>query len=583
MRLLLEKTINYIERKYRPGNIIVVEAPTGYGKTVSAPLIHKVLYERGFSYNIIQVLPLRSIIEDFYLCKLVQSYGIRIESCRGGPPQELVKTLYGLGLSWSDIAYQMGEQLLRIKSLKNIVRKEPLYDAKYVVTTFDSFAYNFLRIPITEIFKARKHYAIPRLRLFTSTTIFDEAHILLKEGVDQATFTTILEFVIKYMVEAKTPLIIMSATLSSHMKNLFSKWSSNKIVFLRIGNENKENEKELIVRDKEYEEQVSNIKWFTKITGKDQISSIVSDNVQQGRRVLIVRYRVRDAIETYQALSNTLGQDNIVLIHGKLDHFDRSKALNNAHRASIVVATSIIEAGVDWSFETLITDHKDVLSIIQQAGRICRHFKDTCEAEIYLVESSDNKEFIGKIKEIANRYGIEWRLPYDRIVNGKKQVGISTLIEKCSYPVQYSRGDEEYWDLLRLTTPLFIPYGLINNILKKYHYSLVRTTLTQVVTEPKALEDLDNNIYDYVLTISFSELANKYRSQIDKLVSIGRKENELKIILCEDVGKNITLNKYIEFVSKTYSKAYEEGVMPVFTGFVLKEGAYKRGVGLVNW
>ena len=68
----------------------------------------------------------------------------------------LLKRIERNEITWlksDDIGYQMGEYLEGIK-------KTPLFDAKYIVTTIDSLLYNFFRIPVTEIFEWRRLVSI---------------------------------------------------------------------------------------------------------------------------------------------------------------------------------------------------------------------------------------------------------------------------------------------------------------------------------------------------------------------------------------------------------------------------------------
>jgi len=582
-RDLFIKVIDFIRERYEPNRIMVIEAPTGYGKSIAAPLLYHELIKEKYCFNSIHVLPLRAIIEDYYICKLIQSYTHRLSYCRSPPPKWFKQILVNAGLTINDIAYQMGDLLLRYGEVRDLIKKEPVYDAKYIVSTFDSFAYTIFRIPVTEIFRTIKHYAIPRARIFTSTIIMDEAHLVFREDVDAGSFLAISQAIIKYSSVANTPLILMSATINNFIRRMMEEASDGKIVFFRIWKDVSKTKNIFFIRDRDFESICLNINWKTYVIPDevDKYRKIVIEDVSSCRKVLFIRFRVKDAIDTYKELIEVLGKERVTLIHGKMDRFDREVAISKANKSDVVVATSVIEAGVDWSFDTLITDHPNPMSIVQQAGRICRHIDgETCDAKVYIIRGKDNS-LVTKFINNVSTYGIEWRLPYDVERNGKIYLGTSRILEEYNLNLRYSYRIRE--SLEQLMTPLFLTSRSINNILRRHNYTLLRTLLTQVLTDVKVLEDLNfERVITFSMTIDLKFLLSKFANHLDSFIAIGVDEkDQLHLIYRKEVSNVKSISDYIELVRKGYGKLAIHKLRPLYLGFILKKGVYRRGEGLV--
>lgn len=101
---------------------------------------------------------------------------------------------------------------------------------------------------------------------------------------------------------------------------------------------------------------------------------------------LVVVNRVKRAQEIYAALRarDDLSIDSIALIHSRFRPADRERAqeLLHADRDRIVVATQALEAGVDVSARTLITELAPWPSLVQRFGR-CNRYGEQDDAEIW--------------------------------------------------------------------------------------------------------------------------------------------------------------------------------------------------------
>jgi len=294
-----------------------------------------------------------------------------------------------MGVSKEDVAYQMGFDYM----LRGVGIKEPTYDAKIVVSTLDSFAYNFLRVPVTEIFRELKHYAIPRTRIFTSTLFLDEVHMLNRfDDEDSGKVLSLLKVLVEFSLKTKTPMVMSTATLWSSFRSKVSEWSGNRAVFFALSKEEGKSGSFVYVRDKEFEDMMRSIKWRTSIVSEEDIVSKVEEHVSKGERVLVVRDRVKDAVDLFSRLDI----DKKVLIHGRLCLGDREKALENSRSAKVVIATPIVEAGVDWDFDAGFRDATNVPSAVQVFGRVCRN-RVGCEGSAYLIKTGESLKELDRV------------------------------------------------------------------------------------------------------------------------------------------------------------------------------------------
>jgi CRISPR-associated endonuclease/helicase Cas3 len=457
---------------------LIVSAPTGYGKTISAPLIASELIRRGFSYSFIHSLPLRAIVRDVYLCLLLNSLVNRSElreRCRKS--EEVLslvrRALEEVGVDVTNVAYQMGEHLSD-GELEGYQRKEPLFDARYVVTTLDSLALNVFRIPVVELYSYRRHYTIPWSRVYVSALLLDEAHAIVEdynESSRRRTFT-VFKVMLEAAASARIPVVVSSATLPrSLVETVLESVGGGTVV--ELGRSAEEGKYRVVVKDTDFENSVLSVRWRTGTVTSSEIMGKVVEEVESGRRVFVACDSIGRAVELYRELSSQLGREEVALLHSMLkmgDREERLKRLSEPGRVKVLVATSVVEAGVDLSFDSLITDGGNPFSVIQRAGRVCRDLR--CgEAEIHVVRDFSDPGLIEFVEKCRDR--VLWRLPYD--LDG--MCGYGRLLESVTL-----EEDPKIRSLLEtLLHPLLIPQGDIELILRRLGGSLLRELLVTVL------------------------------------------------------------------------------------------------------
>ncbi|MBP1449718.1 MAG: DEAD/DEAH box helicase [Thermoproteus sp.] len=543
---LVERLLDVVEDVYcRKGErkAVVLEAPTGYGKTFAAPFVAERLFKCDYADRFLHVLPLRAIVEDV-LCN--GKSGLRVRIRRGE-----------LRLKVEDVAYQMGERL-------EGVPKRPLFDARYVVTTLDSFLYNFYKIPVTEIFGPKKHYAIPRLRIFLSGILFDEAHVALGESYwppsagslahdtlgkgEEGLYSATLAF-LEAAVKAGVPVLLASATMGDEALERVAPYS----YVVKYGKGGRRGDIEEIY-DEDFAGKVRSVKWRTDFIEDKKVVEKALEVVNQGRRVFVAVDNIPKAVEYYRGLKAELGE-GVVLLHGALTRGDRAEGLEKLENAKALVATSVVEAGVDVSFDVLITDGRRPRSVVQRAGRVCRRL-DCGEAELYLI-----KEFTDdSVADYVNTANcVNWRNPLDE--DGCR--GYGALLDKAPLP----EGKEVY-KFSKLASTLFVASSTLDAILRAREYALFRTALVTVFVDTcngqevciKAKEAVKRSI-----TLDSDRLRAVTRC-VKGFYAID--DGEVREVKCD---KGADVRSYIQCL-----KAADSDV----AGFVLREECYEPGIGL---
>ena len=361
MRSAIRKALELAKRGVAK---IVLELPTGYGKTSAAPLIYRAYREAGLCWKAIHVFPLRAVLH---------------------------KTLKRYVKEHPDIqfAYQDGDVTLK----GNGYVKDPWFTSEYVLTTYDSFVHNLFKVPVAEFRKAARsgkgiHYHWAIAEIYPSCVFLDEAH-LTAEGAKQASAVAVA---VEALADMEVPVVVFSATMGKWKHSVFKDF-----VFVQLGERDEEGDDLVIVKDEEFEGAMKETSYSTAVIDVDDVARIARRKVEVGKRVLVV---VND-LKKVAALADELRDLKPVLIHSMLTRNDREKAEEALGDTWLVVGTGAIEAGVDVSFDVLISDVPSVESVVQRVGRVCR-YGGRCRGELY---------FFGKGAEKLE--GIRsWRLPY---------------------------------------------------------------------------------------------------------------------------------------------------------------------------
>ena len=456
---------------------LVLEFPTGYGKSTGGGSIYRIVNGLGLPEGrVVHVLPLRAIVEDL----AVRMYG------------ELGEI----------VTYQAGSYIQRPDGTP--LEKSPLFDGEYNITTLDSFAHNLFKAPVTEVFRERKHYYIPFERVYTSTAILDEAHIMAGSG-DPKVRAAFLES-LRYLADINSPIIIMTATLTESLRESIRQVLPG-VRFLRLGGRDEEVGDTIYVHDSDFESSMKAIRYRTSRIRMNEVVDKTVELAGSEKRVLIVINDIPIIVGIYRQLVST--GVRVGLVHGRLTRRDRLEVMERLGKREleVLVGTSAIEAGVNASFDALITVPDDPAGLVQRVGRVCR-YGDNCAGELYLV--CDDDKAIRELCNYALSHDIQWRLPYD--------VGGAVSYTKLLEAFDAGSGGLDNSPLAYLRRP-YVRQDVLRAFLEWEGYSLVREPLVEVYV--KGLEEFRRVKANDIILDSYTLSVKETRSVINCVEGIG--------------------------------------------------------------
>ena len=156
-----------------------------------------------------------------------------------------------------------------------------------------------------------------------------------------------------------------------------------------------------------------------------EIAELTIKSHKKGTRTLVVANTVKRAFQIYQALKKKKPKAALTLVHSRFRPPDRQAALNKildepGPEGAICVSTQVIEAGVDISATTLITDLAPWSSLVQRFGRCNRYGIDE-HAIVYWLDIDLSK------KGSALPYSTEELALAAELLNELDDVGSSSL------------------------------------------------------------------------------------------------------------------------------------------------------------
>ncbi len=405
MRKLIERFLSVFDFE-KPG-LAILKLPTGYGKTELFIELSKMVYEKGLT-RVIYASPLRTLNEDLYnkLCDKL------CETVKDDSPKK-------------DVARQYMDR-----------SESPFFNKRIIITTIDTLGLNVHKIPTPEMINilkeiTRGHYTISRANIANSVLLVDEPHLAFTD----AGLRTLFYNTLYYLMVNKATVILASATITNSMikqieevKNEAEKSINSKLQYLSCIYGHKcdffEKSVDEDFNSTEMDKEVS----FTIIKTTSIIEEVIKNAIAtEGRRKLIILNTVKEAIQVYKALKENMKEStNLLLLHGLLSQKDREKRTNellgktgkknccehNSNGGSselletekknpeyVLVATQVVEAGLDISADLLITDVAPIQSIIQRLGRIARKDYDKQAKAIIIIDENKLKQVSESVKQ----------------------------------------------------------------------------------------------------------------------------------------------------------------------------------------
>ncbi|HEY6285771.1 MAG TPA: CRISPR-associated helicase Cas3', partial [Ktedonobacteraceae bacterium] len=359
------------------GRSVILQAPTGSGKTKAAlmPFLQN-LAQHGNALPLTcrYAVPLRVLANQFF--REYESIAARID--RQGHTH-LLET--HRSLDRNAISLQTGEQ-----------PDDPQMEAILTFCTIDQLLASFLAVP----------YGVGANRanlnvggVISSYLVLDEFHLypLLREG--KSVFgarTTAIQML--RLLKSITPFVLMTATFSTSLLNQLKALLDAEIVTISDPTELRE-----IAEGRR--------RIFSRSQAPMNAEAILEDHQQRkhNRCTLIVCNTVLRAQKLYLQLKEAEAQGTrVILLHSRFSAQDRKrlseeveqelgpKKWNNGTylgRDIIVIATQVVEAGLDISAQVLHTEIAPANSLIQRAGRCARFAHQQGQVIIYPLPLND--------------------------------------------------------------------------------------------------------------------------------------------------------------------------------------------------
>lgn len=395
------------------GKSVVLQAPTGAGKTFAA-LAPFVLGQWGSengpaARKMIYSLPLRVLAGS-----LKTQYEKELPGTLEGTPLHFT-TQYGGSL---DDRFLDGGDNYWMPDEENVVPGT----RHAVFTTIDQTLSGFIGTPLSVPYRQSN---VLYGSILSGALVFDEFHLLDPER----SFQTALHLLRK----SPWPVLVMTATMSQTMRNELCDLLDAESV---IVDEDK---------DIPYIKSQRETRKYIRVSSDPLTGATVSENL--GERTLVICNRVDRAQSVYKELIATLKERRKLddyetcLLHSRFLPEDRDEKEEQVESwlgkkdptRSIVVATQVVEAGLDISADVMHTEVSPIDSFLQRVGRTARFGEQKATIHVYPLPSMEkpgdflpyDKEAtegtLGELKKQADRGPLEY---------GNLQPLIDSVLEK---------------------------------------------------------------------------------------------------------------------------------------------------------
>lgn len=343
-----------VSNRLLDGQNLVLTAPTGAGKTWAAlfPFLYARKQKQGFADRVIYCLPLRTLASSLY------------ESTKQKLERPDLKSILNIKTT-----LQMGNQPY-----------DPLFQGDIIFTTIDQLLSAYIGFP----FGTSKAAAnIPAGALIGAYVVIDEFH-LLSYTEALPTFLDMMKRLHPY-----TRFLLMTATSPEPVVSALVKHFDGMSVELQSAELNRlsTRKRRLYCRDK-------------RMSGQD-----IADRHQGGRTLVIVN-EVKRAQSLYFELTSILQSQGrpieVRVLHSRMFPKHREEMESwvtqafsrDSEKEAILIATQVVEAGLDISATLLLTDLCPANALLQRVGRCARFVNQEGTVEVYSLRDGGVEHFL---------------------------------------------------------------------------------------------------------------------------------------------------------------------------------------------
>lgn len=342
-----------IAKKALSGNSVIMQAPTGSGKTWASivPFLIARKENMEFPQKLIYALPLRVLANSLY----------------------------------SDIK---NNEFIKQNNIKVTIQTGEKNDDPYFIegdiifTTIDQVLSSLLCIPFSV---SKRQGNINAGAILSSYLVFDEFHLLDYERSLSTVFTVLKEF------KGKILFCLMTATLSENLLNeMCNELNVDRVIvdrekFNEIKSQrNKIKRLNVVARPISSDDVLKNHK---------KLSIVLCNTVERAQHLYL---DLRKRKEECNQFKNT----KLICINSRFTSRDRNELESdiknlfkkNSNENAILISTQIIEVGIDISCDTMHTEISPINSFLQRIGRCARYDGEEGRVFVYDVEKEKNKQ-----------------------------------------------------------------------------------------------------------------------------------------------------------------------------------------------
>lgn len=488
-------------------NIFYLEAPTGSGKTItSINLALKLLENHKHLNKLLYIFPFNTLVE--------QTKNVFDDIFKNELSIEVINSITPINISEKD------QEESESKYEKSYVNRL-FFHAPALITT---------HVALFDIlFGTSKEDNFPLWQLANSVIILDEI-----QSYNNHLWWYMVEFFDKYASLLNMKIIIMSATLP---KLDFFLEEKNNFVGL-IGDKKKKD----LFQNALFKDRVK-INFLLDKTEKMTIPKLVELLKEQPKekKILFEFIKKQSAREFYNAIKDEY--DNVYELSGDDNKAYRQYVINKSKNENlIIVATQVIEAGVDIDMDIGFKDISTIDSEEQFMGRINR----SClrEGMVYFFDMDDAE----KIYRGDNRLGLDLKTPkYQDILKNKEfDVYYGEVLERIKT------------DKSKFKSGLMTSHNYFEEAIKKLNYKKIKEEMTLIKSDTFTL------YFPFQIELSQYKGVKEFENLDENFITDGKLDGQ-------KVWDEFLLLDTIEgFSKREYKKSILNSLMQFFTFSILR-------------
>jgi len=371
-RPLQEAIVSLAEQVSAPA-LVIVEAPTGEGKTEAALYLADHWLQAEQQRGTYVAMPTQATSNQ--MLGRVKRF---LEQRHAGQQVDLL-LLHG-NAAWSDDMEDLRLAAIDESDEHTVVAhswflpKKRSFLAPFAVGTVDQALMSVLQT---------KHFFVRLFGLSHKTVIFDEIHAY------DTYMSTLFQHLLKWLATMGTPVILLSATLSDQTRRQLMEAYTGRpftrlVPYPAISWATAEADGVLPVETSATGARILTVEWTDR--QPKAVVETLGNALKEGGCAAVICNTVGRAQTIYQTLCDAeiVSPDNLILFHARFPLYQRQgieklvldrfgKKDGARPERAIVVATQVIEQSLDLDFDLMITDPAPADLILQRAGRLHRH------------------------------------------------------------------------------------------------------------------------------------------------------------------------------------------------------------------